>query len=101
MARAHDLIAGCTAEAVIADRAYDADHLHDAILEAGAEPVIPPRRHRRRPHAYDKVLDKERNLIERFCAKLKQFRRVATRDDTLLTTYLGFVKLAATVILLR
>ncbi len=101
MARAHDLIEGCTAEVVIADRAYDADHPHDAILEAGAEPVIPPRRHRRRPHAYDKALYKERNLIERFFNKLKQFRRVATRYDKLLTTYIGFVKLAAVAILLR
>ena len=54
MVRAHDLIEGlvCDADAVMADRAYDADHLHDAILEAGAEPVIPPWRHRRRPHSY-------------------------------------------------
>jgi len=101
MARAHDLIEGCRAEAVIADRAYDADHLHDAILEAGAEPVIPPRRHRRRPHAYDKALYKERNLIERFFNKLKQFRRVATRYDKLLVNFMGFVKLAALAILLR
>jgi transposase len=36
--RAHDLVDGLAPEAVIADRAYDADHLHDAILEVGAEP---------------------------------------------------------------
>jgi putative transposase len=103
MARAHELIEGwvCDADAVIADRAFDADHLHDAILEAGAKPVIPPRRHRRRPHAYDKALYKERNLIERFFNKLKQFRRVATRYDKLLVNVMGFVKLAALAILLR
>lgn len=39
--------------AVSADHAYDADHLHDAIQEVGAEPIIPPRRHRRRRHAHD------------------------------------------------
>ena len=97
MARAHDLIEGYTAEVVIADRAYDADHLHDAILETGAEPVIPPRRHRRRPHAYDKVLYKERNLIERFFSKLKQFRRVATRYDKLATNFASAVALAAVI----
>jgi putative transposase len=99
--RAHDLIDGFTPDAVIADRAYDADHLHDAILEAGAEPVIPPRRHRRRPHAHDKTLYRERNLIERFFNKLKQFRRVATRYDKLLANFLGFAKLAVVAILLR
>jgi len=35
------------------------------------------------------------NLIERFFNKLKQFRRLATRDDTLLANFAGFVKLAA------
>ena len=101
MARAHELIAGVRATAVIGDRAYDADRLHDAVLESGAEPVIPPRRHRRSPHAYDKVLYEERNRIERFFNKLKQFRRVATRYDKLLANFLGFVKLAALAILLR
>lgn len=103
MARADDLIEGlvCDADAVMADRAYDADHLHDAILEAGAEPVIPPRRHRRQPHSYDKALYQERNLIERFFNKLKQFRRVATRYDKLLVKFIGFVKLAALAIPLR
>ena len=95
MAQAHALIEGFAPEAVIADKGYDADPLHDAILEAGAEPVIPPRRNRRRPHAYDRHLYKERNRIERFFAKLKQFRRVATRYDKLLSNFRGFVLLAA------
>ena len=101
MARAHDLIEGCRAEAVIADRAYDADHLHDAILEAGAEPVIPPRRHRRRPHAYDKALYKERNLIERFFNKLKHFRHIATRYDRRAIHFLAALHLASAMIWMR
>jgi putative transposase len=99
--RAHDLVDGLAPDAVIADRGYDADHLHGAILKVGAEPVIPPRRHRRTPRAYDKALYRERNLIERFFNKLKQFRRVATRYDKLLANFLGFAKLAAIAILLR
>jgi len=39
-------------------------------------------------------LYKERNLIERFFNKLKQFRRVATRYDKLLDNFMGFVKIA-------
>ena len=100
MAQAHALLDGLKADAVIADRGYDADHLHDAILETGAEPVIPPRRHRRRPHSYDKVLYKERNRIERFFNKLKQFRHIATHCDKLLANLRGFVQLAAIIILL-
>lgn len=101
MKQAGDLIAGFHPNYVMADRAYDADRLMDAILEAGAEPVIPPRRHRRFQHHYDKILYKERNQIERFFGKLKEFRRIATRYDKLLQNFLGFVKIAAIAIWLR
>ncbi|OJY35304.1 MAG: hypothetical protein BGP06_05305 [Rhizobiales bacterium 65-9] len=51
--------------------------------------------------AYDLDLDKERNRIERFFNKLKQFRRVATRYDKLVANLMGFVKRAAIAIWLR
>ncbi|TPI39399.1 transposase, partial [Mesorhizobium sp. B3-1-6] len=50
---------------------------------------------------YDRDLYKERNRIERFFSKLKQFRRVATRYDKLLANFMGFVKLAAIAIWLK
>ena len=86
---------------VIADLAYDAEHFHDTILNLGAEPVIPPRPQRRRKHSWDKTLYKERNLVERFFGKLKQFRRIATRYDKLLANFKGFVLIAAIVIWLK
>jgi transposase len=95
MKQACDLIAGFSSSYVIADRAYDADQLMDTILDAGSIPVIPPRRHRRFQHKYDTELYKERNQIERLFAKLKEFRRIATRYDKLLANFLGFVKIAA------
>ena len=39
--QAHALIEGFETEAVIADKGYDADHLREAVLKRGAEPVIP------------------------------------------------------------
>jgi putative transposase len=72
-----------------------------AIAESGVEVVIPPKRNRNVQRAYDVDLYKERNRIERFFNKLKQFRRVATRYDKLLANFLGFVKLAAIAIWLR
>lgn len=99
--RAAELIDGLACGHVIADRAYDAEHFHDTVLDAQAQPVIPPRPNRRRPHTYDKHLYKEPNLIERCFAKLKQFRRVATRYDKLLVNFLGFVTLAAILIWLK
>ena len=99
--RGHELIDGLEPGAVIADKGYDADHLRQAVLDAGAEPVIPARSNRGTPRDYNKTLYKERNRIERFFNKLKQFRRVATRYDKLLANYEGFVQLAAIAILLR
>ena len=101
MKQACDLIAGYAADYVIADRAYDADRLMDVILKTGGTPVIPPRRHRRVQHSYDKDLYRERNQIERLFAKLKEFRRIATRYDKLLQNFLGFVKIAAIAIWLK
>ena len=101
IAFAHDLIDGIDAQAAIADKGYDADHLANRIAEAGAEVVIPPKRNRKVQRPYDADLYKERNRIERFFGKLKQFRRVATRYDKLLANFMGFVKLAAIAIWLR
>jgi len=46
-------------------------------------------------------IDRTRNLVERFCNKIKQCRRVATRYDKLAANYLAFVKLASIRIWLR
>jgi putative transposase len=101
IAFAHDLIDGFNADAAIGDKGYDADPLVDRIAEAGTEVVIPPKRNRKIQRPYDTDLYKERNRIERFFNKLKQFRRVATRYDKLLANFMGFVKLAAIAIWLR
>jgi putative transposase len=101
IAFAHDLVEGIKAEALLADKGYDANHLIEKIKERGSQIVIPPKRDRKIQRAYDTDLYKERNRIERFFNKLKQFRRVATRYDKLLANFMGFVKLAAIAIWLK
>ena len=86
---------------MLGDKGYDADHLCRAIEQTGATVVIPPKRNRKVQRPCDTALYKERNQIERFFNKLKQFRRVATRYDKLLANFMGFVKLAAIAIWLR
>jgi putative transposase len=95
MTRARELISGFEAEHVIADKGYDAGSLIETLEQSGSTPVIPPRSCWKKPRDYDKTLYKERNKIERFFNRLKQFRRVATRYDKLLANFMGFVKLAA------
>ena len=101
MAPACGLVEGIAAGQVIADRAYDADRLHDVVLDQGGEPVIPPRRHRKYQHSYDKIAYKNRWGIEAFFAKLKQWRRIASRYDKIAANFLGFVKLAAIMLWLK
>jgi transposase len=101
MAAAYDLIDGVKAENVLADKAYDAEPLFQKIIDQGGDPVIPPRRHRKRQHAYDRDLYKERNRVENFFKRIKHCRRIATRYDKLAETFMGFVVLASIMLWLR
>lgn len=89
-------------DALLADKAYDAQNRVLSLLEnAGVQGVIPPKVHRKVQRAYDKDMYKLRHLIENFFAKLKQFRGIATRYDKRATTFLGAIYMAATVIWLN
>ena len=94
--RSPELIAGIQTDAVIADKGYDADALVQLIQVNGAQAVIPPRSNRTQLRAYDAHLYKDRNLIERFFARIKHFRRVATRYEKLDPHYMAFLHLVCT-----
>jgi putative transposase len=80
-------------DALLADKGYDADALIEALDERGITPVIPPKANRREPRKTDFALYRERNLVERFFNKLKQYRALATRYDKLANTFLAAVAL--------
>lgn len=84
--------------AVVADKAFDANSLLDCIDAMKATAVIPPKANRKVLRAYDKHVYKSRNLIERFFARLKQFRRIATRYDKLDIRFEAFISIAAALI---
>ena len=79
--QAAELIEGLPAEVVMADTAYDADHLRQAIAAKGALAVIPNNPSRALKYPLDKHLYAQRHLVECCFSKLKQFRRVATRFE--------------------
>jgi transposase len=99
--QAEPLMRGHKADAVIADKAYDSDAIIDAAKRQGAEVVIPSKKNRKVPREYDTHLYKERNKVEWLINLLKQYRRVATRYEKTARNFLGFVHVAATMILLR
>ncbi len=81
--------------AVIADKAFDAASLLGRIAAMKALAVIPPRANRKETRTYDQHRYKSRNLIERFFARIKQFRRIATRYDKLAIRFEAFISIAA------
>lgn len=91
--QAQPLLDGLKADAVLADKGYDADALVDRIQASGAIAVIPPKRNRVVQRSYDRHLYKDRNLVERFFNRIKQFRRIATRYEKLARNYLSFLNL--------
>ncbi len=76
----------------IADAAYDSDALRDLLLDRGTIPVIPNNPTRKRHHPFDRQAYRLRNVIERAFARLKDWRRIATRYDKLALTYTAAVK---------
>jgi len=101
IAQAEALLADHEPEAVIADKGYDKKALVEEIRRRGAEAVIPAQKGRKEPREIDRHLYRERNLVERFWSKAKQYRRVATRYEKKAVNYLAFVKVAAMLVMLK
>jgi len=91
---ATELIEGLRAQAVIADKGYDANAFVQSIRAAGTKAVIPPRSNRISKRRYSRALYRTRNLVERFFNLIKHFRRVSTRYDKRADSYLVFASLA-------
>ena len=87
---------------LVGDKGFDSDDLRRACLRRGIMPQLAARSNRpdaalaTYPDAY-----RQRNRVERFFAKLKQFRRIATRYDKLKSSFVGFLNLACGMIRFR
>jgi transposase len=95
------LLEGVTPAVVIADKGYDKQALVAAIEAKGGEAVIPTQKNRAVQREIDREKYKDRNLVERFWARAKQYRRVATRYEKKAQNFLAFVHLASIMLLLR
>lgn len=98
---AEALLGGYDFDAVIGDKGFDSKKLVDYIEGHGAEAVIPPRSNLKDQRKFDRHLYKERNLVERFLNRIKQFRRVATRYEKTARNFLAFIQVAAITVLLQ
>ena len=76
------------------DRAYEGDSTRSTAVKLGYTPVVPPKKNRKEPWEYNKILYKQRNKIERFFLRLKRFRRIFSRYDKLDVLFSGFILFA-------
>ena len=77
--QAEGLIEGIDAAYLLADKGYDSDAIIEAAEHQGIQSVIPPKKNRKQPRAYDKELYKMRHLVENAFLHLKRWRGIATR----------------------
>ena len=100
VSQAEALLDGHDFDIVIGDKGFDSRKLIDYIEDRDAEAVIPPRSNLKDQREFDRHWYKERNLVERFINRVKQFRRVATRYEKTARNFLAFVQVAAITVLL-
>jgi transposase len=86
------------ADALLADKGYDADWLRAALAERGLAACIPSKSNRKVPIPYDAVLYRQRHKIENMFGRLKDWRRVHTRYDRCAHTYFSAICIAAAVL---
>ncbi len=96
-----DLIEGLVCGQFLADRAFDANWVREALAEAMIEAVIPPKSNRRFPADFDRDTYKWRHLIENFFGKLKEYRGIAMRCCKTDESFSAFIAIAATVLRLK
>lgn len=82
---------------LLGDRGYDADWFREARVDKKITPCIPGRKSREKLVKYDKRRYRKRNRIEIMFGRLKDWRRVATRNDRSPTVFLSAIALVATV----
>ena len=82
-------------KAIVGDKGYDTNAVLERIEQLPAQVVIPAKKNRKEPREIDRNLYEDRNKVERYFLKIKQYRAVATRYDKKAACYLAVVHLAS------
>jgi len=85
-------------QALLADKAFDADWLIQELNERKVKVVIPPKSNRKVPREFDKCMYKWRHLIENYFCKLKEFKSIAMRSCKTDTSFGAMIHLCASFI---
>lgn len=80
---------------LLADKGYDSNAIRAKAAERKAWANILPKTNRKGSFAFSRWVYRQRNVVERFFNRIKQFRGIATRYDKRPENYLVTVKLVA------
>lgn len=86
------------ADVLIGDKGYDSDAFRVALEARKIAHCIPLRKGRKAPATYCKALYRQRHKVENLFAKLKDWRRIATRYDRCAHTFFAAICIAAIMI---
>ncbi|OOH88148.1 IS5 family transposase [Comamonas kerstersii] len=85
-------------QALLADKAFDANWLVEYLQGADCQVVIAQKANRTQPLTIDKEMYKWRHLIENYFCKLKEFKRIALRSDKTDSSFAAVITLVSAVI---
>lgn len=80
---------------LLADKGYDSNAIRAKAAHRKAWANIPPKANRKGTFAFSRWVYRQRNLVERFFNRIKQFRGIATRYDKRPENYMAALKLVA------
>lgn len=80
--------------AAAGDKGYSYPAIRNWLCQHKIQDVIPTKSNQERRPDFDKNLYRQRNIIERCIAWLKECRRIATRFEKLALRYVAMLKLA-------
>ena len=80
---------------LLADKGYDNNAIRAKAAKRKAWANIPPKANRKGTFAFSRWVYRQRNLVERFFNRIKQFRGIATRYDKRPENYMAALKLIA------
>lgn len=73
---------------LVADKGYDSNAIRKWLIERGTTPVIPAKSNRKVHIEHDRQINGQRNVVERMFCRFKDWRRVATRYDRNVKTFM-------------
>jgi transposase len=83
---------------VVGDKGYSSRAIRSYARRYGIRITIPRRSNEHRHGPFDKAIYRDRNLVERFIGRLKQYRRLATRYEKRGENYRAMWIIAATLL---